>query len=166
MSGTYRLRHSWMVVVSATRVLFILLERSSARGVAIPFQNLQFAEFQRKHGNPRQRTRGCHIHPCHMSEIRISCHLNSHLHSRIGFRPQHYRGYGTGLEIQLRHTDRSVTDADPGNYRPYWIENSYMNDCLLDCPHHSAERERLLPNAGGCTRYYVGIVGRRWIVAG
>lgn len=41
-----------------------------------------------------------------------------------------------------------------------------MNDRPLDCPHHSAERERLLPNAGGYTRCYVDIEGRRWIVAG
>ena len=70
---------------------------------------------------------------------------------RIGFRPQGYRDYGTGLEIQVRRIGRSVVAADSGNYRPCSIENSYTGDCPLDLPHHIGDQKHLLLIAGGCT---------------
>lgn len=117
-SRTYGLHHSWRVVVSVTRVLFISLQPSSAHGITIPFLNVQVAVFQNNHGNQRQHRLGCHIHPRCMSDIRIHVMLRDISRSRIEFRPRGYRDHGTGPEIQVRRIDRCVTDADPGNYRP------------------------------------------------
>lgn len=70
---TYGLHHSWGVIVSIARLLFILLQSSSAQGITIPFENLQVADFLHKCSNQCRclgRTLNCHIHPWCMSDIR------------------------------------------------------------------------------------------------